>query len=249
MEDQPDINNTKSPIASGVFWLTLTPILGALGYSSLYLIGVIYHQTYLTHFGISPGFFEKSSTDYFVHAYSALLQIGTNWLSIISNPIIFFSVLGLALLFISEIFLLNWLPTTAPFKTTSSKIYLSKRFKVPAAACLLATAVTFLLLALPLVANLLLIVPALIGAKSAETSYKREELVFDQGCERVKKSKDYCVRLLDREHEVVRGFIIEISSSHIALYLDGKATILPLKNYRIETLTPSVATATTQVPN
>ncbi len=223
MEDQPDTNSTKSPIASGAFWLTFTPILGILGYSSLYLIGVIYHQTYLNHFGVSSGLFEKSPTDYFVHAYSALFQIGTNWLNIISNPTIFFSVLGLAFLFISEILFLNWLPTTAPFKIAGSKIHSSTRFKVPATACLLATAVTSLLLALPLVANLLLIVPALIGAKSAETSYKREELVFDQGCDRVKKSKNYCVRLLDGENEVARGFIIETSNSHIALYLGGKA--------------------------
>ena len=249
MEDQPDTNSTKSPIVSEVFWLTLTPMLGILAYSSLYLIGVIYHQTFLTHFGVNSGLFEKSPIDYFTHAYSALLQICTNWPSIISTPSVFFSVLGLALLFVSEILILNWLPTTAPFKIASNKIYSSKRFKVPATACLLATAVTFLLLALPLVANLLLIVPALIGTKSAETSYKREELVFNQGCDRVKKSKDYCIRLLDGVNEVARGFIIETSSSHIALYLDGKATILPLNDFRIETLIPSPTSATTQVPD
>jgi hypothetical protein len=85
----------------------------------------------------------------------------------------------------------------------------------------------------------LLLAPAIIGVKSAEASYKRADLIFEQGCGHVKKPSNYCVSVLDGDNEIAKGFIIDSSNTHIALHLNGKTTIIPIKNYRIETISPS----------
>ena len=110
----------------------------------------------------------------------------------------------------------------------------------------LSTSITLILLALPVAANLFLITPAYTGYKAAQLSIEKSTPVFSLGCEKVEKRQDYCVRLMDGDIEIAKGFVIDSSSERIALYLDDKATILPLKNYRIETLIPPSKTANTQ---
>jgi hypothetical protein len=44
MDDQKHSESNKYQITNKVAWVILTPLLGALGYASLYLIGAIYNQ-------------------------------------------------------------------------------------------------------------------------------------------------------------------------------------------------------------
>ncbi|WP_137886641.1 hypothetical protein [Pseudomonas sp. 2FE] len=231
-------NTSKESIFAKIFWITFTPLLGVFGYSAIYLIGVVYHQTWVTHFSVGASFFEKSTTDYFIYAYTALIHICGNWLNVLADPWIVLSTLGTVAFLVAEIVLLIWL--SRPNNTPSANSIFSKNKKlgILIAITALSTSITLILLLLPAAANLFLITPAYTGYKAAQLSIEKNMPTYSLGCEKVEKRQDYCVRLLDGDIEIARGFVIDSSSERIALYLDGKATILPLKDYRIETLIP-----------
>lgn len=242
--DNQTSNIGKEPIFVKTFWIIFTPLFGLLGYSAIYLVGVAYHQAWVNHFGIDSSFFEKSTTDYFIYAYVALIKICSNWLSVLTDPWIVLSTLGVAALFIIEIAALAWLPRTRLFQSAGSTINKSKFLSIPLAILAMSGGITLTLLLLPLVANLFLITPGLTGYKAAQMAIERNAPIFALGCEKPDRRQDYCVRLLDGDIEIAKGFVIDSSNERIALYLDGKAMILPLKDYRIETIIPSY-----QMPN
>lgn len=238
-EDGKTHNIRKEPIFAKTFWIIFTPLLGLLGYSAIYLTGVSYQQVWANHFGVGSGFFEKSTTDYFLYAYAALIKICSNWFNVLTDPWVVLSTLGLAALFIIEIALLAWLPRAKIFQNAGTIINKNKFLSPPLAILALSSGITLTLLLLPLAANLFLIIPAYTGYKAAQLEIERNTPLFALGCEKVESRQDYCVRLLDGDIEIARGFVIDSSSERIALYLNGKTTILPLKDYRIETLIPS----------
>lgn len=236
----------KESLFLKTFWIILTPLLGLLGYSAIYLTGVAYHQAWVNHFGIDSSFFDKSTTDYFIYAYVALIKICSNWLNVITDPWVVLSTLGVAVLFIAEIAALAWLPCTKVFQNAGTTINKNKLLSIPLAVLAMAGGFTLTLLLLPLVANIFLVIPGITGYKAAQMAIKNNTSVFALGCEKPERRQDYCVRLLDGDIEIARGFVIDSSSERIALYLDGKATILPLKDYRIETIIPSPNTQNAQ---
>ncbi|MCQ4281183.1 hypothetical protein NA643_19065 [Pseudomonas stutzeri] len=237
-DNQPK-NIDKEPFFVKTLWIIFTPLFGLLGYSTIYLVGVTYHQAWVNHFGIDSSFFEKSTTDYLIYAYVALITICSNWLSVLTDTWIALSTLGVAALFTIEIAALAWLPRTRLFQSAGSTINKRKFLSIPLAIFAMAGGTTLTLLLLPLVANLLLITPGLTGYKAAQMTIDRNAPIYALGCEKADRRQDYCVRLLDSQIEIARGFVIDSSNERIALYLDGKATILPLKDYRIETIIPS----------
>lgn len=244
--DNQTTNIDKEPFFIRTFWIIFTPLFAVLGYSAIYLIGVVYHQTWVNHFGINSSIFEKATTDYFIYAYVALIKICSNWLNVLSDPAIVLSTLGIAVLFIAEIAVLAWLPRTKLFQSTGATINKNKLLNIPLTILSLSGGITLILLLLPLVANIFLITPGYTGYKAAQMAIERNTSVFALGCEKAERRQDYCVRLLDDDVEIARGFVIDSSSERIALYLDGKAMILPLKDYRIETITPSPKTPNVQ---
>lgn len=227
-----------APPASRIFWVVLTPALGTLIYSFLHLTGAVYSQTILEHYGIPLGAFPKTSTDYMFSAYSALLQTGLNWINVVRDPEIVLSMLALTTLVMAEIALLNWLPKSSLAEKFDGLIGARWIVRIPASILISSGSVVIALLAIPFAANLILLVPAFIGVKSAEISYKRTDSLYDQGCHKPTKASKHCVAVYDDDHQVAIGFIIESSATHLALYLNGKATILPVKNYRVETVPP-----------
>lgn len=245
VESKTSNTSNESNLAK-IFWIIFTPLLGILGYSAIYLTGVIYHQTLVANFSVGTGFFEKSTTDYFIYAYTALIQVCSNWLNVLTDPWIVLSTLGTVAFLVVEIMLLAWISRPNRKKTTNGAVRKNKKLNLLMAITTLSTSITLILLALPVAANLFLITPAYTGYKAAQLSIEKSTPVFSLGCEKVEKRQDYCVRLMDGDIEIAKGFVIDSSSERIALYLDGKATILPLKNYRIETLIPSPKTSNAQ---
>ncbi|MDX1722653.1 MAG: hypothetical protein R3355_06000 [Pseudomonas sp.] len=244
--DNKTNNIGKEPIFVKTFWIIFTPLFGLLGYSAIYLTGVAYHQAWVNHFGITSSFFEKSTTDYFIYAYVALIKICSNWLDVLTDFSVVLSTLGIATLLIAEIALLAWLARTDFFQNTGTIISEKKFLSIPLAVLAISGGLTLILLLLPLVANIFLIIPGYTGYKAAQMAIERNISIFALGCEKADRRQDYCVRLLDDDVEIARGFVIDSSNERIALYLDGKAMILPLKNYRIETIIPSPKTPNAQ---
>ena len=218
--------------------IVLTPALGALVYSFLHLTGAIYSQTILQHYGIPLGVFPKSSTDYMFSAYSALLQTGLNWINVVRDHEIVLSMLALTTLVMAEIALINWLPKSFLAGRVEKLTDARWIVRIPASILISSGSIVIALLAIPFAANLILLVPAFIGVKSAEISYKRTDSLYEQGCHKSTKASNHCVALYDDDHQIAMGFIIDSSATHLALYLNGKATILPVKSYRVETVPP-----------
>lgn len=235
MDEQAPVENIPSR-ASKLFWIVFTPALGALAYSFFYLTGAVHSETVLHHYGVTTGLFPQSPTDQMFTAYGALLQTGLNWLNVVKNPTIILSALALSVLFIAEITLLNWLPKTRFAKKVGSAVGAKRFIRIPLSVLLISGSIAIAIFALPLVANIFLLAPAIAGLNSAELNYKRTDRLYEKGCARVAKLSESCVAIYDKEVMIAQGFLITSSSTHIALYLDGKTTIVPIKDYRIETL-------------
>ncbi|UVE18968.1 hypothetical protein NVV93_06150 [Pseudomonas sp. LS44] len=249
MEEQQSQNSTtnKESNISKMLWISTLPTLGALGYSAVYLTGVVYHQTWASHFSAGVGLFEKSTTDYLLYAYAALIHICSNWLNVLTDPWIVLSTLGLVFLAVAELVLLTWLPQTKPFKAAGTTINKNKLLGLPLGVLALSSSITCILLLLPLAANLFLITPAITGYKAAQLSIEKHELIYSRDCQKAAHRKDYCVRVIDGDNEIARGYLIDSSNDRIALYKDGKSTVLALNNYRIETLIPTTQATNSQL--
>lgn len=219
-----------------IAWLVLTPMLGVLGYSSLYLIGRIYHEVYLEHFHISATLFEKSPTDHLTHAYAALSQLGMQWFDIILNYRIWLSISVLTLFFLAEFILIERAPEFFKSKRLGERFFHNKWIRLSSFSALLALCVSILILLSPLALNLVLLTPAYIGVEGAKISIEHDQASYSNDCNSAKD--DYCVRLLDSTQEIARGYVIDASETHIALFHNGKSTVLPLREYRLETIVP-----------
>lgn len=235
MDEQTPVENIP-PRSSRILWIVFTPVLGALAYSFFYLTGAIYSEAVLHHYGVTTGLFPQSPTDQMFTAYGALLQTGLNWINVVKNPTIIFSAFALSALFVAEIALLSWLPNTRFVKRASSAVEAKRLIKIPASILLILGSIVIALFALPFAANIFLLAPALAGINSAKLTYNRTDRLYEQGCVSTKKLSESCVAVYDNDEVIAQGFLITSSQTHIALYLDGKTTILPIKDYRIETV-------------
>lgn len=235
MDEQTPVKDVP-PHVNRILWVIFTPALGALAYSFFYLTGAVHNETVLHHYGITTGLFPQSPTDQMFTAYGALLQTGLNWINVVKNPTIILSAFALSVLVIAEIALLSWVPETKLFKQASSAVEAKRLIRIPISILLTSGSIVIALFALPFAANIFLLAPALAGLNSAELTYNRTDRLYEQGCARAKKLSDSCVAVYDNEKIIAQGFLITSSQTHIALYLDGKTTILPIKNYRVETV-------------
>lgn len=235
MDEQTSVDNIP-PRSNKVLWIIFTPVLGALAYSFLYLTGAVHSETFLHHYGVSTGLFPRSPTDQMYAAYGALLQTGLNWINVVKNPTIIISTFALFVLFVAEIALLNWIPQTSLAKKTSSFVKTKRLISIPALVVLISGSIVIGLFALPFAANIVLLAPALAGLNSAELTYRRTDRLYERGCTNAKKLNESCVAVYDDHELIAQGFLITSSQTHVALYLDGKTTILPIKDYRIETV-------------
>ena len=229
-------NSSADRIWNRILWLALTPMLGVLGYASLYLIGLTYHETYLDHFNISPRLFPKSSTDLFIQAYLALLHIGISWIELVLNYKVWLYLAGLTLLLLIEMIILEKLP--ALIKRSQPTILEKYKFLKKALALLgISVLISTSFLLIPLAANIFLLAPAFIGIQGANISIKDSIEIYTTKCESAKK--EFCVRLLDGDKEVAKGYVIAVSDNRIALILGDHTTIVPLLNHRIEKILPT----------
>lgn len=218
-----------------IFWLTAAPVLGVIGYASLYLIGLTYHETYLDHFSVNPGLFPKSSTELFTLAYLALLHIGISWLGLISNYKAWLYLTGFTSLILIEIIIINKLPKLIK-KSKPNNIIKNKILRNTLVLLSIPISISAFLLLIPIAANIFLLAPAFVGVHGAKISIKNSTENYKTECESA--TKEFCVRLMDENKEISRGYVISASNSHIALVLGEESIISPLKNYRIEKIIP-----------
>jgi hypothetical protein len=239
VEEKPSVVEKPAvAFAARIGSLVAVPILASICYAALYLTGLVYRQIYLERFDVPETLFKSDVSEYFVYAYIAVLETLRNWMTLISNPWVWLSIIGIILLFGIEWICLEKLPKTAAAKSLATPLDRNKYMALTAALVGLSAAVTTVLLLVPLIILPLIIVPAIVGTYGAHQSLERDLAIYDKGCDHPNNPKDYCHVIMDGSRIVATGFLVAASNTRVAIYENAKAKIIPIKTYTIETLPP-----------
>lgn len=241
-----DVSEIQLPIAQrpvAAFVLRVAsvlalPMLSFLCYAGSYVTGLIYRGAYLAGFNVPSGLFKSETSDYFVYAYLAVLETFKNWSSFLSNPYVWGAMILVISLFTLEILLLRKAPETRIARALGVKIDSKRYVAISAGIVSFSTAITMVLLLIPLILLPVLILPGVVGNYGAKQALARELTLYKHGCEHVVDSKDNCHVLMKGAHIVAAGFLVSSSEERVALYLDGRTTIIPIAELTLTTVTP-----------
>lgn len=212
----------------------LIPATGVLLYSVTYIIGLSYHQAYLSEYGVPLDIFPKQPSDYLLYAYIATIT------ALINIPDLFSSYkawLTLTALFAAMLIYTVTLTLIFKSKTTERMLKdLDKRRKtgLTLAIAILSASASGLTLTAPLAALLILILPVQLGGYSAKLVANKERESFKLGCKPQNNSREYCYSLKDNFSTIKEGYIIATSPTHIAIYNKEKSYIYLLSGKSIE---------------
>jgi hypothetical protein len=197
----------------------------------LYLIGVVYHTSYLSEFNVASGMHPKSTQDIFIYAYSAILELGADCIdSFGRGGTVFILFLVMAVYVLALLLLFEFLSylRTLQISIDNNSIRNSKAVKKLALfvlAPVLSASVPFILV---MGLTTLLAVPPLIGKSAASMRVKKEKAAFEGGCERPKNIRLTCIEVVSGEKTLAQGFVIDASEKYVSLYENGKSITLPL---------------------
>lgn len=215
IEDDPAIS-MKSPHIPVSVWVTL---LGAYCMYAIHLSGKVFHETYLTLFGVDPNLFPRSLDEIAVLGQLVLLEKSTSIFMTIADAIgvIWWWILIGGTLYLFIIFsLVRRFPkgTLAPARMPSFSLWLKdlgKGFLLTSLIILTAVYVSACWL-------LMAWLPVPLGQSVGFDRYKKDIEVFKQGC-KASTQHQQCVQLLKTNQLAVsEGFLIDSSNSHIAVF-------------------------------
>lgn len=225
-------------LAARIGSLVAVPILASICYVAFYLTGLVYRQVYLDRFNVPESLFKSDASDYLVFAYVAVLETFKNWTVLISNPWVWLSIIGIIVVFGLEWICLEKLPKTNAAKSLAITLGRNKYVALTAALVGLSACVTTVLLLIPLIILPLIILPGIVGMYGAQQVLDRKLAIYDKGCEYAINPENYCHVIMDGTRIVAAGFLITTSNTRVAIYVNTKAKVIPIKNYTIETLPP-----------
>lgn len=190
----------------------LTALAGTAAVT-LHLIGIIRHQTYLTHWGIDVGLFPKTTDWLLTNGFHGLLDETVTLLSVVLSNLAWVAVAFWAVS--AYIKLLEWTEAhTPPLDRGSLSPFARKlaavvdQMRLPA----LATAAVVVSLAVFL---MLMLIPAALGEWSAKAAIRRATPEYLKGCA---ASKYPCVSVMDNDRVVMTGYLLDSSPSHLAIF-------------------------------
>lgn len=190
--------------------------IGAVGGVILHLMGYISHQAYLEAWGIDHGLFPKPTDATVINGYYAFVERTITFLSAIKQMAnyLFWAIPALTLyLFIILRFSKPSRNYKVRNKTQRSGGWVGDLFK--------SLAVTISTLAgIPIAlffAVFVLAVPVILGQNVGQSNAKNEMVLFREGCD-AQPSGRRCIDLRKDGETLARGFPIDSSESHIALF-------------------------------
>lgn len=239
IEEKPQaIEKPIAALAARFTWLAALPILGFICYATPYVAGLAYRQTYLGKFNVPETLFKSEARDYFVYAYSAVLEILGNWTTFITNPTVWFSMIGVIVLFFVEVLCLIKLSNTSFAKSVAETLGRNRYVALVTGVLSFSTAITALLLLIPLIILPFIVVPAIVGTYGANRTLDRDLAIYDKGCDHSDSQKNDCHVIMDGTKIIATGFLVTTSDTRVVIYEDHKAKIFPIKDYSIELLPP-----------
>lgn len=213
----------------------LIPTIGLLLYSITYMIGLSYHQAYLSEYGVPIDLFQKQPSDYFLYTYIATITALSNILDLITDYRIWLSLTGLIAATLLYILALLLISKSKRLEKKLEKLNKHKKTSIALVIAILSTSTSGLILSTPIAALLILALPVQLGGYSAKIVASKEKENFKLGCKPENNSKEYCYSLKDNYNTIKSGYIISISPNHIAIYNKGQSYIYPLTGKSLET--------------
>lgn len=210
-------------------WLAnITPALAIVA-PALYIIGFVYYDTYLDGFGLTAGDFPKTTQEYFTFAYNCLLGYAVK---------LFLWAFGAVPVIILCLFPLGWL-SYHWYKAEDRLVdNLSARWRgrinKENAMKSIENAERFFKFILVILALVVIIILSAFFAFQAGQEQAAQQQKNHPGCDLAANKTAGCTVLRDNSTVIASGLLVARSSTHLALYSNGKTTTYPLKEYIIE---------------
>lgn len=211
--------NREIQVATTGRWLSfakLVAALGSVGGLLLHLIGYIGHLSYLSAWGLEAGPFRKDLDEILLMGYLAIMDRSNVAISLLSTQI--WTVMGAWVALTGYAFLLFRLDSNEKWEMAKRFLQALPPWAPDLLRSILGATLTFALLPAGLLFVLFLTaLPVSIGdsfgQSLADTEYKK----FVAGCEHVNRG-NRCLEIRKDGKRVAHGFVIDSSTSHIALF-------------------------------
>lgn len=232
----PDNQSEKINSIPTILILINNALIASTLTSAAYLIGITFHQSYLTALKIPYTLHTKNSSDYFLYAFQALLELFPLWLTESTK------VSGAILIFLISIswFLANlvveWVNNSQLSRRGKSR-NISPKWKIVGKAALYPTTMIFLAVYIPLLLSIIMLFPVLIGEKMANKVAARDIAAMSAPCGSNHKKYIYCSDVMDGEKSVATGYIIDTSEKYVTIFENGKSRTIPIEGKEIRAFT------------
>lgn len=211
--------NPPQPNITGFSWSSIAKLLasiGTIGGVVMHLIGYITHQSYLATWGIDSGLFPKPVDDIAMTGYYAVMDRSVSILSVIQTEAWKLLVPGVAIMVYAFVLL--------RLNRSNKREKIVRVFqKIPDWVGDLAKSLGVTIVALGSVPIALFItifvlfIPAVFGASYGRSLAEREQQKYVAGCTQADAGTK-CIELRKDGKPIARGFMLESSTSHVALF-------------------------------
>lgn len=190
--------------------------IAAVGGVILHLMGYVSHQAYLETWGIDPGLFPKPTDATVINGYYAFVDRAAALLSAARQGATHF--LLAAVIVALYIFILSRIGKLSTSGKLRALVRRTPDWLSDLAKSLVLTLTMLGGIPIALVlAAFVLAVPAILGQNFGQSIAKKEMTVYRDGCNAEGNSR-MCVELRKDGKTIARGFLIESSESHVALF-------------------------------
>lgn len=214
-------------------WIAIAASITTLSVPFFYIFGYAYDQGYLRIYGISNEFFARSIQEYLVLSFFACLGIATSILEFSTkNQSLFFMLalivgcFALAVVFIHKHHLGNRLRKKLE---KTKKHWLFDYIVFPSMFAAFALTAPYLVIT---AISMILVIPGI--AYFNGQSVAKKEISSAKPCVYTNAAADECVFLLENGKPIISGRFVARSSTHLALFNNGKTTIYPIKEQLVE---------------
>ena len=207
--------------------------LATLSVPFLYIFGYAYDQGYLQGYGISNEFFARSIQEYLVLSFYALLRIAFTIVDFATKyQGLFFAIgalvfiMGLAIVFASRHHIGDRFNALA----ASSKMHrLFDYIFIPLMSALLAASAPYVVI---MSIAAVLLIPSMAYFKGKDVA--KDEIQKARVCSYGPILDGDCVYLVEKKKVVASGSFVARSSTHLALFNNGRTSILPVREQIVE---------------
>lgn len=223
VEEMTETSSSPKKLLVPVLLSSAVPVFSG----AAYLTGLNYHQTYFFKLGVPPHVIEKSASDYFHYAYMAMTEsgmrlVGFTGLAIMAwivGAVYFWQILAYVDRAVQQSRILRWL--RGQVNSNQAGRLIGKVLLVPT----LVVGLGYIGLAL----LLLVLVPPAIGQQAGLYRALEDIAVFEQGCNVRTNMLRQCVEVYEDEKCITKGFVVESSSTFIAIYENNAVRTLPVE--------------------